>query len=84
MQRAKRVAIRPYYKKMNKSGRRYIAKRLHDVCGYNKNNIRFDKFEPGIRNAIKREQKFTEDVKELKNQLGTNVGILVGNIIKEK
>ena len=71
-------------KKMNNSGRRYIEKRLHDVCGYRKNYIKFNAFEPGIRKAIKREKRFTEDITKIKNELGTNVGLLVDNMIKEK
>ena len=69
---------------MNNSGRRYIEKRLHDVCGYRKNKLIFDVFEPGIRNAIKREKGFTEDISKIKNELGTNVGLLVEKMIKEK
>ena len=71
-------------RKMNNSGRRYIEKRLHDVCGYRKNKLIFDVFEPGIRNAIKREKRFTEDISKIKNELGTNVGLLVEKMIKEK
>lgn len=71
-------------KKMNNSGRRYIEKRLHDVCGYRKNKLIFDAFEPGIRNAIKREKRFTEDISQIKKELGTNVGLLVEKMIKEK
>lgn len=71
-------------RKMNNSGRRYIEKRLHDVCGYRKNKLIFDVFEPGIRNAIKREKGFTEDISKIKNELGTNVGLLVEKMIKEK
>ena len=41
-------------------------------------------FEPGIRNAIKREKRFTEDISKIKNELGTNVGLLVEKMIKEK
>lgn len=70
-------------RKINSSGRRYIEKRLRDICNYRKNNIRFDKLRPGIKNAIKREKKFSEDIYDLKNQLGTNVGKLVSDIIKE-
>lgn len=69
--------------KVNKS-RRYLEKRLHDVCKYKKNYIEFSKFKPGIRNAIKREKKLCEDTKDLKYTLGSNVGILVNQMIKEK
>lgn len=71
-------------RKVNSSGTRYIEKRLHSICGYKKNNIRFEKFEPGIRNAIKRASNFSEDISCLKNSLGTNVGLLVANIIEEE
>lgn len=71
-------------RKMNNSGRRYIEKRLHDACGYRKNALNFKAFEPGIKNAIKREKDLTEDVAKIKNELGTNVGILVDQMIKEK
>lgn len=71
-------------RKMNNSGRRYIEKRLHDVCGYRKNALNFIAFEPGIKNAIKREKELAEDITKIKNELGTNVGILVNQMIKEK
>lgn len=70
--------------KRTKSGRRYLEKRLHDICGYRKNDIRFNDLEPGIKNAIKREKRFTEDITRIKNELGTNVGLLVEQMIKEK
>lgn len=71
-------------RKMNNSGRRYIEKRLHDVCGYRKNALNFTAFEPGIKNVIKREKDLAEDITKIKNELGTNVGILVNQMIKEK
>lgn len=71
-------------RKMNNSGRRYIEKRLHDVCGYRKNYLNFAVLEPGIMNAIKREKSIAEDIAVIKNELGTNVGLLVDNMIKEK
>ncbi len=71
-------------RKMNNSGRRYIEKRLHDVCGYRKSSLNFKEFEPGIRNAIRREKGLTEDITKIKNELGTNVGLLVNKMIKEK
>lgn len=71
-------------RKMNNSGRRYIEKRLHDVCGYRKNSLDFKKFEFGIKNAIKREKNLVEDITKIKKELGTNVGLLVNKMIKEK
>lgn len=67
-----------------KSGKRYIEKRLHDICGYRKNYLNFKVFEPRIKNAIKREKDFPEDIIKIKNELGTNVGLLVNKMIKEK
>lgn len=71
-------------RKMNNSGRRYIEKRLHDACGYRKNSLNFKEFEPGIKNAIRREKDLAEDITKIKNELGTNVGLLVNKMIKEK
>lgn len=71
-------------KKISKSGKRYIEKKLNAICGYRKNSLNFDYFKPGIKKAIAREQELTEDVDKLKNELGTNVGILVDKMIKEK
>lgn len=71
-------------RKMNNSGRRYIEKRLHDVCGYRKKSLNFKEFEPGIKNAIRREKKLAEDITKIKNELGTNVVLLVNKMIKEK
>lgn len=71
-------------RKMNSSGRRYIEKRLHDACGYRKNSLNFKEFEPGIKNAIRREKDLAEDIAKIKNELGTNVGLLVNKMIKEK
>ena len=71
-------------RKMNNSGRRYIEKRLHDACGYRKNSLNFKEFEPGIKKAIRREKDLAEDIAKIKNELGTNVGLLVNKMIKEK
>lgn len=69
---------------MNNSGRRYLEKRLHDICKYKKNKVKFSALEPGINKAIKRAEKFAINNNELKNKLGTNVGKLVEKIISEK
>lgn len=71
-------------KKVNNSGRRYIEQKLRDLCGYKKNYIKFENFKPGIMKAIERTNKFPEDAKDLKSQIGTNVGHLVKKIINEK
>lgn len=71
-------------KKVNTSGKRYLEKRLNEICKYKKNSIDFSKFEPGIKKAIQREKKLAEDVTKIKYELGTNVGILVNNILNDK
>lgn len=58
--------------------------RLNEICKYKKNSIDFSKFEPGIKKAIQREKKLVEDVTKIKYELGTNVGILVNNILNDK
>lgn len=71
-------------KKVNNSGRRYIERRLHNICGYRKNYVPFDKLHNKIKDAIKREKNYCEDIIKLKDALGTNIGILVEKIINEK
>lgn len=68
-------------KKVSNSGKRYIEKRLYDVCGYRKNSFDFAMFESGIKNAIGREKELEEDIIKIKNELGTNVGLLVNEMI---
>ena len=51
---------------------------------YRKNSLNFKKFEPGIKDAIRREKDLEEDITKIKNELGTHVGLLVNKMIKEK
>lgn len=64
--------------------RRYLEKRLHDICKYKKSKLIFKDFEPYIKDAINREKLFKEDLISLKNELGSNVGILINNMLNEK
>lgn len=66
------------------SSRRYLEKRLHDICGYRKTKFSFEPFEKNVYDAILREKNYEENVNKLKNELGTNVGKLVEQIIKFK
>lgn len=66
------------------SSRRYIEKRLHDICKYTKTKFSFEQFENNIQDAILREASYEEDIKKLKNNLGTNVGKLVEQIINSR
>ena len=62
---------------INKS-RRYLEKRLHDICKYKKSELNFKSFEPFIYDAIKREKKYKEDLQDLKNDLGRSEERRVG------
>lgn len=66
------------------SKKRYLEQELYNICKYKKSSLNFKKFEPYINNAIKNEKNFSEDIYELKNNLGSNVGLLVKNIINKK
>ena len=61
--------------------KRYLEKRLHDICNYKKSSLNFNVFEPYIQDAIEREKLFAEDIMELKDKLGSNVGILIKELI---
>ena len=65
------------------SKRRYLENRLHEICGYKKKNLNFTVFEPFVSNAIKREKKYAETLVSLKDNLGSNVGILVEKMINQ-
>lgn len=66
-----------------KSKKRFIEKELSNLLGgYNKNKIKFDRFESGISNAIARAKKLPVDNMTLKNELGTSVCVLVEKLVK--
>ena len=65
---------------VNKS-RRYLEKRLSDICNYKKSQLDFSKFEPYIYDAIEREKNYCEDINGLKTQLGSNVGHLINDML---
>lgn len=67
--------------KVNNS-RRYLEKRLHDICKYTKTKFSFEPFEKNVHDAILREKNYEENVNRLKNNLGSNIGKLVDSIIK--
>lgn len=64
----------------NKRARKYSDKMLSDIIGYDKSNLNFDMFVDKIDEAIKREKKYCEDIEELKNKVGSNVGVLIENM----
>ncbi|WP_304443129.1 RloB family protein [uncultured Clostridium sp.] len=63
-----------------RKSRKYSDKMLSEIIGYNKSNLNFDIFVDRIDEAIKREKKYCEDIEELKNKIGSNVGILIENM----
>ncbi|MCY6371227.1 RloB family protein [Clostridium ganghwense] len=69
--------------KNNKSGKkRYLEKELtNKFNGYKKHNIKFERFFPYITLAIQQEKSFCEDIHYLKDKLGTNVGLLLSELI---
>jgi hypothetical protein len=66
------------------SKRRYAEDELRKlVRGYKKNNIQFNIFSDKIDTAIKNEKSFAEDIPELKNRIGSNIGILLLELRKK-
>ncbi len=49
--------------------------------GYKKNDIKFNKFKPNIPLAISQGKDFCHDIDNLKTKLGTNIGLLLEEMI---
>ena len=64
----------------NKKSRKYSDKMLSKIIGYDKSNLNFDIFVNKIDDAIKREKKYCENVDDLKDKIGSNIGILIENM----
>lgn len=63
--------------------KRFLEIKLSEILGCNKRNIDFEKFKPNIKKAIKNEKQFCEKLDKLKNELGSNVGILLDSIMED-
>ena len=61
----------------NKNSRKYSDKMLSDIIGYDKTKLKFEYFVEHIDDAIKREKNYAESIEELKDNIGSNVGILI-------
>lgn len=48
--------------------------------GYKKNDLKFDKIKGGIDLAIEQEKQFCQELVGLRNELGSNVGLLIGEM----
>ena len=64
----------------NKRSKKYSDKMLSEIIGYDKANLNFDMFVGKIDDAIKREKNYCENVEELKDKVGSNIGILIENM----
>lgn len=68
--------------KVNKT-RRFIDKELSNILkGYNKKNLKFERFEDGINDAIIRAKEMQTNNEDLIEELGTSVCLLVEKLIK--
>ncbi|MBT3207360.1 MAG: RloB domain-containing protein [Bacteroidetes bacterium] len=68
--------------KVNKT-RRFIDKELSIILkGYNKKNLKFERFENGINDAIIRAKNMQVNNENLINELGTSVCLLIEKLIK--
>lgn len=68
-------------RRQTRGGKRFLEKKLFDYFDCNKTKLDFDKFKPNIKLAIENEKKFCEELNELKNNLGSNVGVFIDNMI---
>jgi len=68
-------------KETTKAKKRFLEKQLSVLMdGYKKEHLNFDKFKNRINNALSNETHFCEDIGKLKNELGCNIGKLIGEI----
>ena len=64
------------------NSKRFLELKLSEIFGCNKKNINFEKFKPNIKKAINNEKQYEENLMYLKNNLGSNVGILLDEMIE--
>lgn len=62
-----------------KHSKRFVEKELSKRFenGYNKNNIRFERFGPNIDLAINQEKLFKQEILEIIDEVGSNIGVLI-------
>ena len=65
----------------SRRGKRFLEIKLFEFFQCNKKNLNFQKFKSNIKKAIINEKQFCEDIESLKNNLGSNVGKLLDNMI---
>ena len=60
------------------ANRRYVEQELRRIWpGYKKSSYRAEELVKNIDNAINNEKKFCENVEELENSVGSNIGKLI-------
>ncbi|WP_409252824.1 RloB family protein [Bacillus sp. SCS-153A] len=68
-------------KRINKSRKYVEGLLLEEIGSYKKNKLKFNIFKPGIRDAIRREKEFCEDVTRLKDEVGSNIGVIISELL---
>lgn len=65
-----------------KSSKRFVEKELSNrlTGGYNKNQIRFERFLPNVDLAIAQEKLFKNTVNDIFYNVGSNIGILISKM----
>ncbi|MGD9494251.1 MAG: RloB family protein [Bacteroidales bacterium] len=80
---AKKLLENP--KKSSNSKKRFLEILLSEISdGYNKSRLDFEKFKPGLEDAIVRAKKLPVSNSELINSLGTSVCLLVEQILSDR
>lgn len=75
--------IRSNPKDTAKSKKRYLEKELSRLLGgYSKNKLHFERFEQGIRDAVRRAKQLSTDNLAIVDEVGTSVYVLVEKITK--
>lgn len=65
------------------NSKRFLEVKLSEIFGCNKKNINFEKFKVNIKKAINNEKQFEENLINLKDNLGSNVGTLLDEMIED-
>ena len=64
------------------SSKRFLETKVKEFFGHNKRHLVFDIYKYRIAIAIKNEKKFCEDLKELKSNLDSNVGLFLDSLMR--
>lgn len=67
-----------------KRSKRFVEKQLSSRLknGYNKNEIQFKRFLPAINLAMEQEKLFKQNVPDILNDVGSNIGVLISRMKK--